>query len=48
MKMRLGGRQEFVIAGYTSDPQNFDAILVGYWRDRKLLYASKLPVRKSS
>jgi bifunctional non-homologous end joining protein LigD len=40
--MRLGGRQEFVIAGYTPAPRNFDAILVGYWEGRKLLYASKV------
>ena len=40
VKMRLGGRQEFVIAGYTPAAQNFDSILVGYWEGWKLIYAS--------
>ena len=42
VKIRLGGRQEFVITGYTPAAQNFDAILVGYWEGRRLLCASKV------
>jgi bifunctional non-homologous end joining protein LigD len=30
-KMRVNQGQEFVIAGYTSSPKNFDAIIFGYY-----------------
>ena len=38
----IGGGQEFVIGGYTPAPKNFDAILVGYYEGKKLLFASKV------
>jgi hypothetical protein len=33
--------QEFVIAGYTSSPKNFDAIIFGYYDGPKLIYAAR-------
>jgi DNA ligase D-like protein (predicted ligase) len=42
VKMRIGGRQEFVIGGYTPSPKNFDAILVGYFRGNKLMFAARV------
>jgi bifunctional non-homologous end joining protein LigD len=42
VKMRIGGGQEFVIGGYTSTPKNFDAVLVGYFRDNKLMFAARV------
>ncbi|MGA8555818.1 MAG: non-homologous end-joining DNA ligase [Candidatus Acidiferrales bacterium] len=42
VKMRIGGGQEFVIGGYTQAPKNFDAILVGYYEGKKLLYTAKV------
>jgi hypothetical protein len=32
VKMRIGGGQEFVIGGYTPSSKNFDALLVGYYK----------------
>lgn len=40
-KMRLNRGQEFVIAGYTSGPKNFDAIIFGYYDGPKLIYAAR-------
>src|ERR1700756_4173598 len=42
VKMRIGGGQEFVIGGYTPSPKNFDAVLVGYFRDNKLMFAARV------
>jgi hypothetical protein len=33
-----------VIGGYTQAPKNFDAILVGYYEGKKLLYTAKVEV----
>ena len=42
VKMRIGGGQEFVIGGYTPSPSNFDAVLVGYFRGNKLMFAARV------
>jgi DNA ligase D-like protein (predicted ligase) len=41
LKMRVNGGQEFVIAGYTPSPKNFDALVIGYYQDAKLIYAAR-------
>jgi DNA ligase D-like protein (predicted ligase) len=40
-KMRVNQGQEFVIAGYTPSPKNFDALVVGYYEGEKLIYAAR-------
>jgi DNA ligase D-like protein (predicted ligase) len=40
-KMRLNLAQEFVIAGYTPSPKNFDALVIGYYDGGKLIYAAR-------
>jgi bifunctional non-homologous end joining protein LigD len=40
-KMRVNQAQAFVIAGYTSGPKNFDAIIFGYYDGPKLIYAAR-------
>ena len=40
-QMRVNQGQEFVIAGYTSSPKNFDAIIFGYYDGPKLVYAAR-------
>ena len=40
-KMRVNRGQEFVIAGYTSGPKNFDAIIFGYYDGDKLTYVAR-------
>ena len=42
VKMRIGGGQEFVIAGYTPSPKNFDALLVGCYEGEKLIFAARV------
>jgi bifunctional non-homologous end joining protein LigD len=42
VKMRIGGGQEFVIGGYTPSPKNFDAVLVGYFEGKKLIFAARV------
>jgi DNA ligase D-like protein (predicted ligase) len=42
VKMRVNQGQEFVIAGYTPAPRNFDALLVGYYEGKKLIYAARV------
>ena len=42
VKMRIGGGQELVIGGFTPSPKNFDAILVGYFEGKKLLFAGRV------
>ena len=33
--------QEFVIAGYTPSPKNFDALVIGYHEGNELMYAAR-------
>ena len=40
-KMRVNPSQEFVIAGYTPSPKNFDALVIGYYEGSKLMYAAR-------
>src|SRR2546422_9646082 len=39
--MRVNRGQEFVIGGYTIGGSTFDALVFGYYEDRKLLYAAR-------
>jgi bifunctional non-homologous end joining protein LigD len=39
--MRVNQGQEFVIGGYTPAPRNFDALVIGYYEDEKLIYAAR-------
>jgi ATP-dependent DNA ligase len=41
-KMRVNQGQEFVIAGYTPSPKNFDALVIGYYEGSKLMYAARM------
>jgi ATP-dependent DNA ligase len=40
-KMRVNAGQEFVIAGYTPSPNNFDSLIIGYYDGDKLIYAAR-------
>jgi DNA ligase D-like protein (predicted ligase) len=40
-KMRVNRGQEFVIGGYTIGTRTFDALVIGYYQDGQLLYASR-------
>lgn len=40
-KMRVNQGQEFIIAGYTPSPKNFDAVVIGYYEGSKLMYAAR-------
>jgi len=40
-KMRVNQGQEFVIGGYTASAKNFDALIFGYYKDTRLLYAAR-------
>ena len=40
-KMRVNRGQEFVIAGYTVGPRNFDAVIFGYYQGDKLIYVTR-------
>lgn len=42
VKMRVNKGQELVIGGYIPASDNFDAILVGYYEGKDLLYAGKV------
>ena len=42
VKMRVNQGQEFVIGGYTPAPRNFDAVLIGYYDGKKLIYAASV------
>jgi len=42
VKLRIGGRQEFVIGGYTPQGRNFDSLIVGYYDGKKLMYAARV------
>lgn len=40
-KMRVNRGQEFVIGGYTLGTRTFDALIIGYYQEGKLLYAAR-------
>ena len=40
-KMRVNRGQELVIAGYTPPAKNFDALVIGYYDEGKLIYAAR-------
>jgi ATP-dependent DNA ligase len=40
-KMRVNAGQELVIGGYTPSPKNFDALVIGYYHEGKLMYAAR-------
>ena len=40
-KMRVNRGQEFVIGGYTIGGKGFDALIVGYYEDGRLVYAAR-------
>lgn len=40
-KMRVNQGQEFVIAGYSIGPRNFDAVIFGYYHGGQLMYAGR-------
>src|SRR5207237_859394 len=42
IKVKFGPRQEFVIAGFKPSGANFDSILVGYYKSRRLYFAGKV------
>jgi hypothetical protein len=39
--MRVNQGQEFVIAGYTPGPKNFDALIFGYYDGDRLIYVAR-------
>jgi DNA ligase D-like protein (predicted ligase) len=41
MKMRVNRGQEFVIAGYTFGTKTFDALIIGYYDDERLIYVAR-------
>ena len=41
-KMRLNTGQEFVIGGFTPGSQGIDALIVGFYQGRKLLYTARV------
>ena len=41
LKMRVNQGQELVIGGYTPTDKNFDALVIGYYDGRKLIYAAR-------
>lgn len=40
-KMRVNKGQEFVIGGFTPSDKNFDALVIGYYDDSRLIYAAR-------
>jgi bifunctional non-homologous end joining protein LigD len=40
-KMRINRAQEFVIGGYTIGGGTFDALILGYYDDKDLIYAAR-------
>jgi DNA ligase D-like protein (predicted ligase) len=42
VKFRVNQGQEFVIGGYTPSGRNFDTILIGYYRDKRLIYVARV------
>jgi DNA ligase D-like protein (predicted ligase) len=41
-KMRVNVGQEFVIGGYTPSAKNFDAMIIGYYEGKKLIYSARV------
>jgi DNA ligase D-like protein (predicted ligase) len=41
-KMRVNVGQEFVIGGYTASAHNFDAMVIGYYEGKKLIYSARV------
>jgi ATP-dependent DNA ligase len=41
LKLRVNRGQEFVIGGYTRSPKNFDALVIGYYENGKLIYVAR-------
>src|SRR5271155_6094373 len=41
-KMRVNLGQEFVIGGYTLSAKNFDAMVIGYYEGKKLIYSARV------
>jgi DNA ligase D-like protein (predicted ligase) len=41
-KMRINLGQEFVIGGYTPSAKNFDAMIIGYYEGKKLIYSARV------
>ncbi len=39
--MRVNRGQEFVIGGYTPTPNNFDALVLGYYEGDRLIYVAR-------
>ena len=39
--MRVNQGQEFVIGGYTPSARTFDALVIGYYENGKLMYAAR-------
>src|SRR5262249_47782617 len=42
LKVRLQAGQELVVGGYLPGPHRFDALLVGYYARRRLLFIAKV------
>jgi DNA ligase D-like protein (predicted ligase) len=42
LKVKFNRRQEFVVGGFKPNQTNFESLLVGYYEDRKLFFASKV------
>ena len=40
-KMRINQGQELVIGGYTPSASSFDALVIGYYEQNKLIYAAR-------
>src|SRR5258708_4449815 len=40
-KMRVNQGLDFVIAGYTPGPRNFDAVIIGHYEDNWLIYVAR-------
>jgi DNA ligase D-like protein (predicted ligase) len=41
-KHRINLGQEFVIGGYTKGTQGFDALIIGFYRDKEFVYAARV------
>ena len=41
-KHRINLGQEFVIGGYTKGTQEFDALIIGFYRGKELIYAARV------
>jgi ATP-dependent DNA ligase len=41
-KHRINLGQEFVIGGYTKGTQGFDALIIGFYEDKELIYAARV------